>query len=47
MCSAMVDERIQAAVANWAPRFVAQGIDYNDFIRITAPLERWDQWLDA
>jgi dienelactone hydrolase len=41
------DARIQAAVANWAPRFLAQGVDPNDFARVTAPLERWDQWLDA
>lgn len=43
----MPDERIKAAVANWAPRFVAQGVDYNDFIRTTQPLERWEEWLDA
>ena len=43
----MPDARIQAAIENWAPRFVAQGVDYNDFVRTTAWLERWDQWLDA
>ena len=43
----MPDDRIRAAVANWAPRFLAQGVDPNDFARVTAPLERWDQWLDA
>ena len=43
----MPDADIQAAVAHWAPRFVAQGVDYNDFLRTTAALERWDQWLDA
>jgi 2,6-dihydroxypseudooxynicotine hydrolase len=41
------DERIRAAVANWAPRFVANGVDPNDFQRVTAPLERWDEWLGA
>jgi dipeptidyl aminopeptidase/acylaminoacyl peptidase len=41
------DERIRAAVANWAPRLLAQGVDPNDFQRVTAPLERWEQWLDA
>jgi dipeptidyl aminopeptidase/acylaminoacyl peptidase len=41
------DPRIRAAVANWAPRFLAQGVDPNDFTRVTAPLERWEQWLDA
>jgi len=40
----MPDERVQAAIANWAPRFVAQGVDYNDFFRTTARVERWDDW---
>lgn len=43
----MPDERLQDAIAHWAPRFVAQGVDYNDFVRTTEPLERWEQWLDA
>jgi 2,6-dihydroxypseudooxynicotine hydrolase len=41
------DERIQAAIANWAPRFVSQGVDFNDFLRVTAPLETWPEWLPA
>jgi dipeptidyl aminopeptidase/acylaminoacyl peptidase len=41
------DPRIEAAVANWAPRLLAQGVDPNDFQRVTAPLQRWEQWLDA
>lgn len=43
----MVDARVEAAIANWAPRFVAQGVDYNDFLRTTARIDRWEQWLDA
>jgi pimeloyl-ACP methyl ester carboxylesterase len=43
----MPDARVQAAIENWAPRMVSQGIDYNDFARTTARIERWDQWLDA
>lgn len=43
----MSDERIEAAVANWAPRFTSQGVDTNDFVRVTSGLERWDDWLDA
>ncbi|HXF56541.1 MAG TPA: alpha/beta fold hydrolase [Actinomycetota bacterium] len=43
----MPDERIEAAVANWAPRMVAQGVDYNDFVRVTSRLERWEEWLPA
>jgi 2,6-dihydroxypseudooxynicotine hydrolase len=41
------DQRIEAAVANWAPRFTSQGVDPNDFVRVTSALERWDDWLDA
>jgi pimeloyl-ACP methyl ester carboxylesterase len=42
----MPDARVQAAIDNWAPRMVSQGIDYNDFVRTTARIERWDEWLD-
>jgi len=40
----MPDERVQAAINNWAPRFIAQGVDYNDFFRTTARIEKWDAW---
>jgi dipeptidyl aminopeptidase/acylaminoacyl peptidase len=43
----MPDTRVQIAIANWAPRFVAQGVDYNDFVHTTAQIEHWSQWLDA
>lgn len=43
----MADPRVEAAIANWAPRFVAQGVDHNDFARTTAGIERWEEWLDA
>jgi 2,6-dihydroxypseudooxynicotine hydrolase len=43
----MPDARVQAAIDNWAPRMVSQGIDYNDFVRTTASIERWEEWLDA
>jgi pimeloyl-ACP methyl ester carboxylesterase len=41
------DARVQAAIDNWAPRFVSQGVDFNDFRRTTSALERWEDWLDA
>ncbi|MCS7234715.1 MAG: alpha/beta fold hydrolase [Armatimonadota bacterium] len=41
------DARIQAVVQNWAPRMIAQGVDYNDFVRTTAAIRRWEDWLDA
>ena len=43
----MADARVTAAIAHWAGRFIANGIDYNDFARTTQAIERWDQWLDA
>jgi 2,6-dihydroxypseudooxynicotine hydrolase len=40
----MPDERVEAAIKNWAPRFTSQGVDYNDFFRTTARIEKWDVW---
>jgi pimeloyl-ACP methyl ester carboxylesterase len=41
------DARVQAAIDNWGARFVTNGVDFNDFRRVTASLERWEDWLDA
>lgn len=43
----MADSRVEAAIANWAPRFVSQGVDYNDFAGTTARIDRWEDWLPA
>ncbi|HSP73008.1 MAG TPA: alpha/beta fold hydrolase [Gaiellaceae bacterium] len=43
----MPDERIEAALAHWAPRFTSQGVDMNDFRAVTAGLEAWPEWLPA
>jgi len=43
----MSDERVEAAVKNWAPRFTSQGVDYNDFFRTTARVEKWEDWCRA
>ncbi|MCI0395044.1 MAG: alpha/beta fold hydrolase [Chloroflexi bacterium] len=43
----MADARVEAAIKNWAPRFTSQGVDYNDFVRTTGSIERWEEWLDA
>jgi pimeloyl-ACP methyl ester carboxylesterase len=43
----MPDERVQAAIDNWAARFVSNGVDFNLFRKVTGSLERWDEWLDA
>jgi len=38
------DELVQSAIDNWAPRFIANGVDANDFQRVTNSIERWDDW---
>ncbi|MDT4894014.1 MAG: hypothetical protein QOE97_3049 [Pseudonocardiales bacterium] len=43
----MPDADIESAIAHWAPRFITQGVDANDFRRVTAGLEHWADWLDA
>src|SRR5215831_18395404 len=44
--SSMPDSRVSAAVSHWAPRFVANGVDYNDFRRVTAGIRTWDTWCE-
>jgi dipeptidyl aminopeptidase/acylaminoacyl peptidase len=39
------DARVQTAITNWAPRFLANGIDPNDFQRVTARIHDWAGWL--
>ena len=41
------DEQVMSAIANWGPRFTAQGVDPGDFARVTAGIERWADWLGA
>lgn len=38
------DQRVHSAIENWAPRFVANGVDLNDFQRVTRRIEHWDDW---
>ena len=40
----MPDERVEAAIKNWAPRWTSQGVDYNDFFRTTARISKWEDW---
>jgi pimeloyl-ACP methyl ester carboxylesterase len=42
----MADARVQAAIEHWASRFIQNGVDYNDFVRTTARIDSWDQWLE-
>ncbi|HEY1824338.1 MAG TPA: alpha/beta hydrolase [Acidimicrobiales bacterium] len=43
----MTDTLLETAVANWEPRFTANGVDASDYARITGPLEHWDDWCQA
>jgi dipeptidyl aminopeptidase/acylaminoacyl peptidase len=36
--------RVQLAAAHWKPRFVANGIDVNDFERALATVAEWTEW---
>jgi dienelactone hydrolase len=40
------DANVEAAVGHWAPRFIANGIDYNDFGATLARVSRWADWND-
>jgi len=42
-----VDERLAQAIANWKPRFTANGVTAGDFGRITSGLDSWDGWCAA
>jgi 2,6-dihydroxypseudooxynicotine hydrolase len=45
--SRVPDARVQAAIDNWGPRLIANGVDYNDFVRITSWISSWEEWLGA
>lgn len=40
-------DETQVVMSNWAPRMIAQGVDSNDFARVTAGVQRWYDWLPA
>ncbi len=41
----MPDAEVQAALDHWAPRFIQNGVDYNDFVRTVKRVDTWDRWL--
>ena len=43
----MSDARVEAAIAHWAPRFVANGVPLSDFEEVTREIQRWDDWCSA
>ena len=44
MLALMADNRVTAAISHWAPRFIANGVDYNDFAAVTAGIDDWGSW---
>ena len=36
--------RAQLAASHWKPRFIANGIDVNDFERALATVSEWKDW---
>lgn len=43
----MPDARVESALKNLAPRFLAHGVEYADLVQIGARIESWAGWLDA
>jgi pimeloyl-ACP methyl ester carboxylesterase len=41
----VADPLVESAIAHWAPRFLQNGVDYNDFVATTARIATWEQWL--
>jgi 2,6-dihydroxypseudooxynicotine hydrolase len=41
------DARVNAAIAHWGPRFVANGVALTDFEEVTAEINTFDQWCRA
>ncbi len=43
---AVADARVESAISHWAPRFIANGVDYSDFRLVTSRIAGWDQWCE-
>jgi len=46
----MTDEQdvlVREAISHWAPRFTTNGVAVADFQRVTASVDRWEDWADA
>ena len=43
----VVEDRVQIAIDNWAPRFIANGVDSNDLLQLTRTIQRWEDWSPA
>jgi 2,6-dihydroxypseudooxynicotine hydrolase len=42
-----MDDRVASAIAHWAPRFTTNGVSVSDFQRVTAAVQRWEDWCAA
>ena len=47
MTIAAAGDRVRLAAAHWKPRFIANGIDVNDFEAVLAETNDWAQWGPA
>ncbi len=45
--SAEGQNRVQIAASHWKPRFIANGIDVNDFEKVVASTAEWKEWAPA
>jgi dienelactone hydrolase len=43
----MSDAQLEAAILNWEPRVVANGVDVNDYRRVAGSISTWEEWLPA
>jgi pimeloyl-ACP methyl ester carboxylesterase len=43
----MPDAQLEAAILNWEPRVVANGVDVNDYHRVAGSVDTWEEWLPA
>ncbi|MFZ9986194.1 MAG: alpha/beta hydrolase family protein [Candidatus Nanopelagicales bacterium] len=41
------DVLVREAISHWAPRFTTNGVAVADFQRVTASVQRWQDWADA
>lgn len=41
------EERVQIALDNWAPRFIANGVDSNDLLTLARSIQTWEDWAPA
>jgi 2,6-dihydroxypseudooxynicotine hydrolase len=39
-----VEERVTIAIENWAPRFIANGVDSNDLQTLMRSIQHWEDW---